>query len=324
MRTRCGRHRCAPASDRERPDPRQDRCAAWSGLERPLEAIATTPPQWPPNARFSLDWSPYSQFTRLPAARRSPSRAWSRECAGGYTRPSGFTAPSCGLRHAPEEGQRPLLHTGDVLAPRRVAQEEAGRRIDDVVERRLVETFDRGLLLIEVLGFEPCRDFLFHRFACGPAPPRLVAVGANAIVSSGVDAVRAGVPGVEHLPAPLARRPLLGAAGANRAPIGRDEVDIHAQMLEQIRGDIALRFGDRLILRHHARDRLVRITALGQELLGRSDIALALQNLATLFRIERRIRREETRQRLPERGIIPDQRTHVVFLAESCEHGTSR
>src|SRR6202022_3736443 len=111
------------------------------GLERPLEAIATSPPQWPPNARFSLDWSPYSQFTRLPAARGSPSRAWSRECAGGYTRPCGFTAPSCGLRHTPEEGQRPLRHTGDVLAPRRVAQEKASRRIKNFLHRPLFEAF---------------------------------------------------------------------------------------------------------------------------------------------------------------------------------------
>src|ERR1700687_1703498 len=50
-------------------------------------------------------------------------------------------------------------------------------------------------------------------------------------LSSGVDAVRAGVPRVKHLPATLARRGLLSAAGTNRAPIGRDEVDIHAHLL---------------------------------------------------------------------------------------------
>src|SRR5438445_9902821 len=103
----------------------------------------------------------------------------SRVRAGGYKRPCGFTAPSCGLRHAPEEGQRPLRDTGDVLAPRRVTQEEASRRINDVLERRPVEPTDRGLLLIEVLGFEPTRDFLFHRRTRGPTPPRLIAVAAN-------------------------------------------------------------------------------------------------------------------------------------------------
>ena len=128
---------------------------------------------------------------------------------------------------------------------------------------------------------------------------------------------------MKHLPAPLARRRLLGAAGTDGAPIGRDEVDIHAHLLQQIRGDIALRLGDRLILRHHAGDRLARIAALGQELLGRREIALALQDLTTLLRVKRRIWREETRQRLPERGIVPDQRAHVVFLAQRREHGTS-
>src|ERR1700681_865357 len=66
MRTRCGRHRCAPASDRERPDPRQGRRAAWSGRGRSFQTIATAPPQGSPNAGFSSDWSPYLQFTRLP------------------------------------------------------------------------------------------------------------------------------------------------------------------------------------------------------------------------------------------------------------------
>src|SRR3984893_11075318 len=95
-------------------------------------------------------------------------------------------------------------------------------------------------------------------------------------------------------------------------------------MLQQIRGDIALRFGDLLILRHDTRDRLARIAALGQELFGRRNIALALQDLAALLTVERGTRREETRQRLPERGIIPDQCTHVVFLAEGREYRASR
>ena len=37
------------------------------------------------------------------------------------------------------------------------------------------------------------------------------------------------MPGVEHLPAALAGGVLLGAASADRAPVGRDEIDIHAQ-----------------------------------------------------------------------------------------------
>src|ERR1700730_1927992 len=158
-------------------------------------------------------------------------------------RPCGFTAPSCGLRHAPEERQRPLCDTGDVLAPRRVAREEAGRRIDYVLERRFVETLGRGLLLIEIPGFEPCRDFLFYGFARGPAKPGLVAIAANGVVDGRIDAVRAGVPGMKNLPAALARSRLLGAAGTDSAPLGRDEVDIHAHLLPQIRGAIAPRFG---------------------------------------------------------------------------------
>src|SRR3954453_17479017 len=52
------------------------------------------------------------------------------------------------LRHAPEERDRSLSDAGDVLAPRLVGEEEAGRRVDDVVERGLVEAAGGGLLLI--------------------------------------------------------------------------------------------------------------------------------------------------------------------------------
>ena len=104
------------------------------------------------------------------------------------------------------------------------------------------------------------------------------------------------MPGVKHLPSALTRRGLLGAAGADRTPIGRDEVDIHAQALQQVGSDIALCLGDRLILRHDARHRLAGIAAFGQKLFGRIEIALALQDLAAFLGVKRCIRREEARQ----------------------------
>ncbi len=129
---------------------------------------------------------------------------------------------------------------------------------------------------------------------------------------------------MEHMPAPLARRRLHGAAGADRAPVGRNEVDVHAEGLQQLRGDVALRLGDRLVLRHQARDRLAGISALGEQLPGPGDIALALEDIAALLGVERRARGEETRQRLPERLIVADQRAHVVFLVHRHQHGAAR
>ena len=76
------------------------------------------------------------------------------------------------LRHAPEERQRPLDDAGDVLAPRLVAEEEAGRRIDHVIERRLVEPRHRRLLLVEVLGVEPGQHFLLHVGHCSASRTR--------------------------------------------------------------------------------------------------------------------------------------------------------
>src|SRR5438477_290524 len=79
-----------------------------------------------------------------------------------------------------------------------------------------------------------------------PAEPGLVAVGADP--SCGwIDAVAAGKPGVEHVPAALAGRRLDGAPGADRAPVGRNKIHVQAETLQQISGDLALRFCDRLV-----------------------------------------------------------------------------
>ena len=59
-RTRCGRHRCAPASDRECRGPRPARCAAWSGPERLRRTTAATPPRSAAKRKIFIDWSPMS------------------------------------------------------------------------------------------------------------------------------------------------------------------------------------------------------------------------------------------------------------------------
>ena len=100
--------------------------------------------------------------------------------------------------------------------------------------------------------------------------------------------VGAGVPGVEHLPAALAGRGLLGAAGADGAPVDRREIDVHAEPLEEIGGDVALRLGDRLVLGDEAGDRLAGIAGFREQLLGRIEVARALEDVAALLGVERR------------------------------------
>src|SRR5580692_3294834 len=114
--------------------------------------------------------------------------------------PMWFTAASRGLRYAPEERQRPLHDPRHVLAPGGVAQEKARRRINDVFHRSFIEAADRGLLLVEALGAEPRRDFLLDLLAGRPAPPGLVARPANGGIANRAEAIRPGVPGMEHLP----------------------------------------------------------------------------------------------------------------------------
>src|SRR4051812_14377666 len=130
-------------------------------------------------------------------------------------------AASRRLAHVPEERQRPLHDTADVLAPRLIAEEETGRRIHHVVERGLVETFYRGLFLIEVFGVEPRVDLFLDSGNVRPPKPGGVAGGADRDVDGRVHAVRARMPGVEHAPAALPGRRLQRAALADRSPIGR-------------------------------------------------------------------------------------------------------
>ena len=89
-----------------------------------------------------------------------------------------------------------------------------------------------------------------------------------AMLPTGLAQSEPGVPGVEHAPAALAGRVLGGAPLADRAPIGGDEVDGHADLLEEVGGDLAHGLERRLVLRHQAGDGLARIAGLRQQLLG--------------------------------------------------------
>ena len=177
------------------------------------------------------------------------------------------------------------------------------------------------LLLGQVLGREPGRHLLLDRGAVRPAEPGLLTGRADGNVGSRIDAVGARVPGVEHAPAALSRRRLGGAPLADGAPVGGDEIDRHADLLQQVGRHLAHGLERRLVLRHQAGDRLAGIAGFGEQLLGAFDVALALQRLATFFRVERRAGREEARDRLPQAGVVADHGAHVVFLAERHLHG---
>ncbi len=157
-----------------------------------------------------------------------------------------------------------------------------------------------------------------------PAEPGLVAAGVERGVGRRVDAVGAGVPGVEDVPAALGRRVLLGPAGADRAPIERLVVHVHADLAQQVGGHVALRLGDRDVGGDQQHDLLALVARLGQQLLGLVIAARALQDVAARLRVDRRAGREEARQRLPQRLVVADDGAHVVFLAQRHHHGPAR
>src|SRR5215470_10890870 len=78
------------------------------------------------------------------------------------------------LAYPPEERQRPFDNPAHVPAPRLVFQEEASRRIDDGVERGLVEAADHGLLLLQRLGLIPRGHLRLDLGCVRPAEPGLV------------------------------------------------------------------------------------------------------------------------------------------------------
>src|SRR5258706_5140567 len=229
--------------------------------------------------------------------------------------PYEFARPLCGLAHPPEEWQRPFDNPTHVPAPGLVFQEEASRRIDHRLERSPVEAADRGLLLLQGLGLLPRGSLRLALRCVWPAEPTLVSARPHADCDGRTDAVGARMPGVEHVPAALARRRFHRAAGADRAPVGGDEIDVHAEALQEVGRDVTLRLGDGLILGDNAADGLARIARLRQQLLCRIEIARAFEDVAAFLRIEWRPRCEEAGHRLPQRGVVAHQGAHVVFLA---------
>src|SRR5215831_8163021 len=221
-----------------------------------------------------------SKLARSACGTKRSVRAAARCEIAGVARPLATSAPapavfkkvrrsirppmlfSDSLAHPPEEWQRSLHDATDVSAPRLVHQEETGRRVHHAVERCLVEPTDCGLLLVQGLGLVPSRHLRFDRGHIRPAEPRLVATGAHADGDRRIDAIRPGVPGMEHLPAALTGRRLHGAAGTDRAPVDGGEIHVHAETLEQVGRNIALRLGDRQVLGDQTGDRLTRITRL--------------------------------------------------------------
>src|ERR1700720_4878918 len=95
------------------------------------------------------------------------------------------------------------------------------------------------------------------------------------------------MPGMEHLPTALAGRRFLSPPRRGSAPVDGIEIHIHAQALEQVGGDIALRLGYLEILRHQTRDGLTGVTALVEQTLGGVQIARAREDIAPLLGVER-------------------------------------
>src|SRR4051794_26025384 len=84
-----------------------------------------------------------------------------------------------GLAHIPKDRERRFDDAGHVLAPRLVAFEEAGRHIDDLLHRGLVEFGDHLLLGGEVGGGIPLGDLALYGVGFRPAEPGGVAAGVE-------------------------------------------------------------------------------------------------------------------------------------------------
>src|SRR5262249_8901240 len=108
---------------------------------------------------------------------------------------------SCRLADTPEERHRGLDDSGDIRAPGLIQQDEAERRVDDVVEGSLVEAAHGHFLLVERARIKAGSDLGFDLSAARPAEERLVASGANGLVGRGVGTIDADMPVDERVPA---------------------------------------------------------------------------------------------------------------------------
>ena len=123
---------------------------------------------------------------------------------------------------------------------------------------------------------------------------------------------------------PCAGGSFLARRWPDRAPVQRGVLHVHADLLQQVGGDVALRLGDGDIGRHQQHDRLALVARGGQQLPCRRMVALALQRLAADLGIQRRARREEAGQGLPQRFVVADHGMHVVGLVQRDLHRAAR
>src|SRR5258707_7181966 len=114
------------------------------------------------------------------------------------------------------------------------------------------------------------------------------------------------MPGMEYLPAALARRRFLRAARRVGAPVGGDEIDVDAEPLEEVGGHVAHSLGDRDVLRDHAGDRLAGVAAFLEQALRRIEIARPVEDFAAFLAVEGRTRGQKARQWLPQRFVVAD------------------
>jgi len=129
-----------------------------------------------------------------------------------------------------------------------------------MVEGDLVEPSHRSLLLVEALCLVPGGDLGFDLRTVWPSDRRLIAIGVNEPAGP-IGKIRSGHPSMEHIPTTLAGGRFLQEASGNRAPVGGDEIQLHAKPLEQVGGYLALRLIDRGILGYETGDGLTRMAA---------------------------------------------------------------
>ena len=84
-----------------------------------------------------------------------------------------------------------------------------------------------------------------------------------------------------------------------RAPIGRDEVSVDTETLQDVCRHFAKGLYSIHVLRDQTGNRLVRITALRQEAFGAVEVTPASENFTAFLIVEWCARCEETEHRLP-------------------------
>src|SRR4051812_37759855 len=170
----------------------------------------------------------------------------------------------------PEIRRRALHHTDKVVTIRLADLECADRHVGNLVEGPLLDCQHESVLFLRAGALDEAAGQHLHLLLLLTAEPSGSPKAADLTVLHGRVADGRWPPGVHHGPATLLYWFLTGAPLHHAAPVGRHKLHVHADLLQQVIGDIPKR-PDRCQVRRADQHGLLTLVAGSSEHFPRLD-----------------------------------------------------